>query len=888
MSLDPYLYVTPQFDRNGEVEQVQMAGMSERHPVQLQVRFADPSRALNCEPQPHLAGVVIELANGWPWPAHLRLAERWLQAGKRALFYWPAEGAVELADDQRVRSYWRLCLAVWAGTHVLGVLRRFRWLGQWVFRGLVASPAASPGASAVGSLEEVLEGLDALEGATSTANLEPKLMRRDGRWRVDGRGVYLRTDYWARISSGGSYGHTCHVANQLAAVSADFVCLMPQRFSLLDEMGLHQVVVRPPFEESSEDSLLKANEHLYIRLRTAVEALAPAYIYERAVLGNFVGARLAQEFGIPYLLEYNGSEISMSKSFGNGGYQREAEFLRIEAAAFRRAGVISVISEHVRNDLVGRGVDPAKILVNPNGVDLDRYQPPEPVEKQSVRQQLGFEPGDRVIGFTGTFGGWHGIDILAQALPRICERVPAARFLLIGDGHKKPLIDESINRHRLWDRVVSTGRVPQQEGARLLKACDLFVSPHSANMVDSPFFGSPTKVFEYMGMGAGIVASDLEQIGEVLAPGLRADALQNVASVEKQRAVLCRPGDLDQFVDAVVFLCEQPAIANALGRNARQAAETTYSWSHHVQRLLAHAAGQQAGGIAVSAAAMAVAPAQSPVPESGQVPLATGDRYKDEVQNQWDNDPCGSHYVKNVLPHTLEWFQEVERHRYQEYGPWMPELMEFSGHRGECLLEIGAGMGTDHAQFARHGAIVTDIDLSSGHLALAQENFKLRGLQGRFVHHDAETLPFESGSFDVVYSNGVIHHTPNTQQVIDEMFRVLRPGGKVIIMVYAENSLHYWRNLVAHIGLMQGQIYSRSIGHIMSESVEMSDNGAKPLVKVYTAPRLRQMFNSFEKIEIHKRQLTAPEMPRLLKWLPLQTAGKLMGWNLVLKAYKPR
>src|SRR5205807_184641 len=104
--------------------------------------------------------------------------------------------------------------------------------------------------------------------------------------------------------------------------------------------------------------------------------------------------------------------------------------------------------------------------------------------------------------------------------------------------------------------------------------------------------------------------------------------------------------------------------------------------------------------------------------------------YKTETQQQWNNDPCGSHYVKEATPHTLDWFLEAESYRYGDYAPWMPELMEFAQHRGERVLEIGGGMGTDLAQFARHGAIVTDIDLSAGHLALAQENFKLRGLQG--------------------------------------------------------------------------------------------------------------------------------------------------------------
>ncbi len=268
-------------------------------------------------------------------------------------------------------------------------------------------------------------------------------------------------------------------------------------------------------------------------------------------------------------------------------------------------------------------------------------------------------------------------------------------------------------------------------------------------------------------------------------------------------------------------------------------------------------------------------------------PIQTGDLYKDEVQNQWDNNPCGSQYVKDADQHTLPWFLEVEHYRYEEYAPWMAEVMEFSKHRNEKVLEVGAGIGTDHAQFAKHGAIMTDVDLSSGHLALAEENFRLRGLTGRFIHQDAETLPFPDNAFDVVYSNGVIHHTPNTDHVVREMRRVLRPGGKAIIMVYAENSLHYWRNLVMGLGLRDGMLATHSIGEIMSRTVEMTANDARPLVKVYTKARLRKLFSGFERISITQHQMVAAEVPSALSWVPLSWLGRIAGWNLVIKAFKP-
>ncbi len=267
--------------------------------------------------------------------------------------------------------------------------------------------------------------------------------------------------------------------------------------------------------------------------------------------------------------------------------------------------------------------------------------------------------------------------------------------------------------------------------------------------------------------------------------------------------------------------------------------------------------------------------------------LETGDAYKDRVQDQWNENPVGSQYVQSAQPHSLEWFLEVERYRYGAYAPWMPEVMEFAAHRDEDVLEIGGGMGTDLAQFASHGARVTDVDLAAGHLQLAQENFCVRGLQGRFVHHDAESLPFDDGSFDVVYSNGVLHHTPNTNAAIAEIFRVLRPAGRVIVMLYAEDSLHYWRKLVWLLGIKQGLLDRMSMGEIMSRTVERSANDAKPLVKVYTPARAAAMFSRFESIEILHRQLEAYELPKSLRrWrAPIE---RRFGWNLIVKARKPR
>ena len=106
-------------------------------------------------------------------------------------------------------------------------------------------------------------------------------------------------------------------------------------------------------------------------------------------------------------------------------------------------------------------------------------------------------------------------------------------------------------------------------------------------------------------------------------------------------------------------------------------------------------------------------------------------------------------------------------------------------------------------------------------------------------------------------------------------------------MVYAENSWHYWMDIIFRRGILHGLSRHLSVGEIMSRHVEISATGAKPLVKVYSARRLRRMFSAFDNIEIMKRQLMPRERPRGLRWAPADVLEKAVGWNLVIKGQKP-
>src|SRR5205085_8203473 len=148
---------------------------------------------------------------------------------------------------------------------------------------------------------------------------------------------------------------------------------------------------------------------------------------------------------------------------------------------------------------------------------------------------------------------------------------------------------------------------------------------------------------------------------------------------------------------------------------------------------------------------------------------------KKRAREQWGQDPCGAVHGREHEFGTRQFFDEVERYRYKEYAPWMPEVMGFDNFAGARLLEVGCGMGTDLLQFARGGARCTGIDLTPRSVQISRHRFRLYEIDGAFMIADGEHLPFRSESFDLVYSNGVLHHTPDPRRALREVHRVLRP-----------------------------------------------------------------------------------------------------------------
>ena len=166
---------------------------------------------------------------------------------------------------------------------------------------------------------------------------------------------------------------------------------------------------------------------------------------------------------------------------------------------------------------------------------------------------------------------------------------------------------------------------------------------------------------------------------------------------------------------------------------------------------------------------------------------------KERVREFWQANPCGVKFADAELG-TRRFYELVETHRYAT--EWhIPAAADFAGARGLKVLEIGCGLGTDGAQFAKAGADYTGVDLTDAAVELARHTFRIIRAAGNFQTADAENLSFADDSFDLVYSHGVLHHTPDTAKAIREIHRVLRPGGRGIVMMYHRNSYNYRVNI---------------------------------------------------------------------------------------------
>jgi ubiquinone/menaquinone biosynthesis C-methylase UbiE len=243
-------------------------------------------------------------------------------------------------------------------------------------------------------------------------------------------------------------------------------------------------------------------------------------------------------------------------------------------------------------------------------------------------------------------------------------------------------------------------------------------------------------------------------------------------------------------------------------------------------------------------------------------------------------------------PGTREYFELALHFRSNREQPWLHEIIPFHRMSGKRILEVGSGPGFDALSFLKSGALYSGIDLVPENIERARKHLGFYGYTPDVREGDAEDLPFDAQSFDVVYSNGVLHHVPDMKRAFAEIHRVLKPAGDFYVILYHRNSIFVRISSVMNAIVQGTPIRDRF------RALEYNSIGESPLVNVYSRHELRLLLREagFSVESVSVRKLLPEDMPlpgglllRFYRCLPdsfYRSAGKLAGWYVCVHARK--
>lgn len=404
-----------------------------------------------------------------------------------------------------------------------------------------------------------------------TAMLGAMIPFRNLARRIEGKSARAQSAFYIRAtpataSAGGQATHVAGFQRGALALGHRLTFISTSEAGI-DRWGSATHLVEPASSVSATRALFELWNNFRFTLaalRVVRENEEMDFIYQRYNRFNWSGVVLSISAGLPFALEYNGSEVWLGRNWDPVDHLwLLGKFERLNLKA---ADLIFVVSEVERDNLIRAGVDESKIIVNPNGVDADEFRPH--CGGEEIRRALDVE--DKIVtGFVGTFGPWHGAPVLAEAATMV--RDERCHFLFIGDGDERPMCESIIEAASARERTTFTGRVAHSQIAAYLDACDILASPHAPSKDGSEFFGSPTKLFEYMAMARPIVASRLGQIKDVIEDG--------------ENGLLVEPLNTEELARAIERLAADGELRRRLGESARRAVIERYTWTQNAARV---------------------------------------------------------------------------------------------------------------------------------------------------------------------------------------------------------------------------------------------------------------------------------------------------------------
>jgi ubiquinone/menaquinone biosynthesis C-methylase UbiE len=259
---------------------------------------------------------------------------------------------------------------------------------------------------------------------------------------------------------------------------------------------------------------------------------------------------------------------------------------------------------------------------------------------------------------------------------------------------------------------------------------------------------------------------------------------------------------------------------------------------------------------------------------------------KEEVHNFWNKQSCGTQF-SDKEKYSKEFFEEIELDRYTK-EPEILSFADFKSGKDKKVLEVGVGAATDFLQWAKNGAELYGIDLTPEAVSHAEHRLQLYNLAAKEIRvSDAENLPFQNNFFDIVYSWGVIHHSPDTPKALSEIIRVLKPGGKAKLMVYNRKSVLAYVFWIKHAGLKLK--WNQSVADVLWNKMESFGT------KGYTINEAQELLKgkNVKDVEIKTVITYYDKLKRFNKFMQLFSSILLMlmnkkraGWFLTIEFTK--
>lgn len=263
--------------------------------------------------------------------------------------------------------------------------------------------------------------------------------------------------------------------------------------------------------------------------------------------------------------------------------------------------------------------------------------------------------------------------------------------------------------------------------------------------------------------------------------------------------------------------------------------------------------------------------------------------YKQNSAKHWGNDPCDTRYGENdkeLL--SKDYFEKITKARYTDQGWLLDEISTFD-IKGKEVLEIGYGMGTDHLEMAKMGGIMHGISITPNDKKIVDKRFELYGKETETIVGDVEDMPYDDNTFDFVYSFGVLHHTPNINKALTEIYRVMKPNGKCYLAVYNKNSMFFWWTLFLWTWLISRDFLKHTLKQRVS-LLEYPNDDPNLYVKLYTkkefSKKIKKAGFEIENVHIDHLDRKSIAVDRWFSDKFIESKRHKLGWYIIVEAKK--